>query len=234
MYGIKALQIFSTWFGLYITTVAICYLLIYRLPSIKTRKLQTTSNANLDLKSQILISIAYLVLTAILGVIFSVLANRGFFQIYTQISTFGLGYFAISIVLQTILFDLYFYISHRLLHTKFLYSRIHYLHHRIKYPTVTTTLALHPLESVNVFIFQVLLNLLLPMHPLALIVGHLIIYVGNTIGHFGHEIFPKKLRELLPLLGTASFHDLHHKHERCNYGFFFMWYDKKFRTIQYP
>lgn len=228
----KFFETFATWYMIYLATVGAGYFFIYRLSWVKARRIQAPRADNLPLSRQILISTLYLLTSALLGLLFYQTAHAGYLKIYLDFNSFGYGYFVFSLLLSMLLFDLYFYLTHRLLHTDFLYRHVHSVHHKVTAPTLTSIFCLHPLEAVNVFIFQMLLNMALPMHPTTIICGYLLIQQGNIIGHFGYEIFPDSLRRKFPLLSTATFHDLHHQHMTCNYGFFSQYLDKKLITLR--
>lgn len=53
----------------------------------------------------------------------------------------------LNILLSIVSYDIWFYISHLILHTNYFYSRIHYVHHAIKNPKFMDTYIGHFLES---------------------------------------------------------------------------------------
>ncbi len=112
--------------------------------------------------------------------------------------------------------DAHFYLVHRLLHVKFLYRHVHYLHHKNVNIGPWSGLAMHPVEHVLYF-SGVLLHWVVLSHPV-----HAIFHVQATgltpaLGHCGFDKFLLGRRYKLTL-GQRYFHYLHHKYFECNYG----------------
>jgi sterol desaturase/sphingolipid hydroxylase (fatty acid hydroxylase superfamily) len=105
------------------------------------------------------------------------------------------------------LVEIFFYFSHRLLHTKLLYARIHKVHHRYRAPTAMAAIYAHPLEAFFA-------NALAVMGPSFLIGFHLSSWmVGVAIGWFetcqAHSGYP---------IVNRGFHDFHHSSFNSNFG----------------
>ncbi|MDX1499717.1 MAG: sterol desaturase family protein [Woeseiaceae bacterium] len=127
-----------------------------------------------------------------------------------------------------LLHDTYFYWAHRLMHTRWLFRRVHRLHHRSRTPTPWAAYAFAPPEALLEAAIMPLAALAMPMHELSalLFVTHMII--RNVIGHAGVELFPAWwLRvPVLRLVTTTTHHDLHHSSGRWNFGLYFTWWDR--------
>ena len=52
----------------------------------------------------------------------------------------------------------------------------------------------------------------------------------NVIGHLGYEFFPKKFLDsrLGKIFFTSTFHNIHHSKHNCNYGLYFVIWDRLF------
>ena len=69
---------------------------------------------------------------------------KGYSQLYSSISDYGLLYMTFSVILFLFFTDACIYWIHRLLHHPILYSRIHKPHHAWKVPTPFASYAFHP------------------------------------------------------------------------------------------
>lgn len=140
--------------------------------------------------------------------------------------------FIFQIIFFMICEDFTFYWSHRTLHHKSLYPYIHKIHHEYNNPISVSSEFAHPIEFV--------LANMLPNAVGSKILGsrvHLATYllwvcfrVMETLdGHSGYEFSWSPYR-LLPLSGSANYHNFHHTHNVGNYGSFFMIWDTVFGT----
>jgi len=125
-------------------------------------------------------------------------------------------YFVLLFCAIPIIRDAHFYFIHRLLHYRFLYGRVHALHHKNTDIGPWSGLSMHPVEHVLYF-SGILLHWVLLSHPL-----HAIFHVQQTglapaLGHVGfHKLLTKN--ENVYAIGQRYFHYLHHRYFECNYG----------------
>ena len=103
-------------------------------------------------------------------------------------------------------YDLWFYISHIILH-KYLYGGVHYLHHSITNPVFTDTYTGHwvegPFQGLGVFLPYYFMD----FDVYAFIVAIILI---NIRGMMRHDSICNWL--------IGNHHLLHHKHPKYNYG----------------
>ncbi|KAG8509248.1 Fatty acid hydroxylase domain-containing protein 2 [Galemys pyrenaicus] len=118
--------------------------------------------------------------------------------------------FLLELVLFTLLEEVLFYYSHRLLHHPALYKKIHKKHHEWTAPIGVVALYAHPIEHVASNMVPVLAGpLLLGSHLSSLTVWLSLALIVTTISHCGYH---------LPFLPSPEFHDYHHlKFNQC-YG----------------
>eukprot|EP01080_Neovahlkampfia_damariscottae_P003256 gene3256-5699_t len=147
--------------------------------------------------------------------------QTGAFSILLPLPT--LGRFVVDIFICMILDDLFFYIGHRLFHTKFLYKQFHSKHHEARYTVSIASEFFHPVE----YIIGIVLPVFLP--PLIL-KSHMITYLSflaiklyeTTFAHCGYDFGP--------FFPNAREHSYHHSHFENCYGSFFNIWDRLLGT----
>jgi lathosterol oxidase len=74
--------------------------------------------------------------------------------------------------------------------------------------------------------------LLIPIHPLTIILFTVIGFMINVYGHLGYEIAPRWLRGsfLFEVVNTSVHHNLHHSKFKGNYGLYFRVWDRLMGT----
>lgn len=141
-------------------------------------------------------------------------------------SLFELGW---QVALFIYLDDFLYYWMHRAMHTRWLYKRVHSVHHRIKTPWAITGLYMHPLEYVLTGGLMILGPLLLGSHLVTALVWIVVRQLEAAEGHCGYA-FPWSPLSWLPGSEGAAHHDLHHARVRVNYAGFLAVWDKVFGT----
>lgn len=141
--------------------------------------------------------------------------------------------FAFLFFVMIALDDVWFYFIHRMMHTnKYLYKKIHSVHHTTIPPIPLDYLFVHPLEALVGSI-----GLIIGVLFLFLIDGNINFYVVAAYSlyralheiaiHSGFQIIPKKY---LGFIGGAKHHFNHHKFHNGNYASAFTYLDKLFGT----
>lgn len=115
----------------------------------------------------------------------------------------------------TVLFrELHFYATHRLIHAKALYKRVHSLHHRNTNPGPWSGMSMHPLEHL-VYFSSIVLHWVVLSHPVHAVFNMVHLNLAPIPGHVGFEhVEVGRLR--YPTNGHA--HYLHHKLFEVNYA----------------
>ncbi|HMV43786.1 MAG TPA: sterol desaturase family protein [Leptospiraceae bacterium] len=217
---------------LYFGLGSIAFLLFWKWKISKKRIQEKEKADKAQFKTEIIHSIYSLFLFAIIDMVAYFLQKQGYTQIYEDISTYGWGYFFLSILFMLILHDAYFYWAHRFMHLKPIYKYIHKVHHESVDTTPYTAFSFHPLEAIveygiiPIFIFS------FPTHFYSLLIFQILMTGFNVIGHMGYEIYPKNWLQI-PILNwktTSVHHNLHHSKFNGNYGLYFTWWDKWMNT----
>jgi len=120
----------------------------------------------------------------------------------------------------------FFYIYHRLAHTKYLYKYIHSYHHAFRSPELYDSLIGHPLDHTCSAICQVLPMFVYRMHLLTFFLYSSILSMMGIYDHSGIKL-------KFPFYSTLN-HHIHHKYPNKNYGsgFPILVWDKLFGTYQ--
>lgn len=158
--------------------------------------------------------------------------NQGNTLAYPTINKYGYPYFFISIVLMILLHDTYFYWTHRLMHWGPLFKIAHKTHHFSNNPTPFAAYAFHPIEAIIEVGIIPLIAFTIPYNINALLIFTLYSLGVNVIGHLGYEIFPKGFasNKLFKWHNTSTHHNMHHRLFKCNFGFYFNFWDRIMNT----
>jgi sterol desaturase/sphingolipid hydroxylase (fatty acid hydroxylase superfamily) len=120
--------------------------------------------------------------------------------------------FLISIIIGYGWNDFYFYWSHRMLHAKFFYAKVHKFHHESYNPDPFSGLSMHPFESTVYFLASFILSLFVPYWFCRLT------FIGQIVfplpGHAGFGFWDKE---------SSVNHYLHHSKFEWNYGSSTLW-----------
>ncbi|MDY7232514.1 sterol desaturase family protein [Hyalangium rubrum] len=138
-------------------------------------------------------------------------------------------------------FEVWFYVTHRLLHTRVLY-RFHAQHHVAQVTDPLTSLSFSLLERLVLlggsFGLVLLAMEVMPMTQAGLMGYILTNYVLNVVGHSNTEWLPKRFVSSWAgrLFFTPTFHALHHARYQGHYGLFTVVLDRWFGTAftDYP
>ncbi len=142
---------------------------------------------------------------------------------------------ALEFTLYFFIFDLYFYVVHRLIHTEPLYRWIHQRHHRSVCPNPLSYASMTPLEGIAEGMIIPLFLTVFTVHETA---TYFIFPFASLMGlyvHCGYEFSPRWWYRL-PLtkwLITPMYHDQHHQFFTCNYGAYTTIWDRIFSTMRH-
>jgi sterol desaturase/sphingolipid hydroxylase (fatty acid hydroxylase superfamily) len=163
-----------------------------------------------------------------------VLTFNGFTQLYLHQRPYGVVYDIVSFGLAVLIHDAYFYWTHRWMHRRSVFNRVHLDHHRSKFPTAWTAFSFHPLEAIVEGGIHVLLPILMPMN--AAVLGAFIIWTNlyAALLHCGHDVFfvrgaGANTWRARWLNGPVE-HEAHHSGYEGNYALYFTFWDRLMKT----
>jgi Delta7-sterol 5-desaturase len=144
---------------------------------------------------------------------------------------FEVSWFSVLVFapISVVIFDAWFYWGHRLLHTTTLYRAIHQWHHQSITPTPWSNNSDKFLDNLFLQSYWMFVPLFLPVPTLVLVLHKIYDHVTGIIGHSGYEYNLTTSR--LTLLPSVMHHDLHHSHQKYNFGSTFMFWDIVMRTL---
>ncbi|XP_006894793.1 PREDICTED: fatty acid hydroxylase domain-containing protein 2 [Elephantulus edwardii] len=119
-------------------------------------------------------------------------------------------WFLLELVIFTLIEEVLFYYSHRLLHHPAFYKKIHKIHHEWTAPIGVISLYSHPIEHVVSNMLPAILGpVIMGSHLSSIIIWFSLALIVTIISHCGYH---------LPFLPSPEFHDFHHlKFNQC-YG----------------
>jgi sterol desaturase/sphingolipid hydroxylase (fatty acid hydroxylase superfamily) len=152
---------------------------------------------------------------------------------YDRESLPGLYEIISQIAICMIIEDFFFYLSHRLLHTDYFYSKIHKIHHEFKESVSISAIYAHPIEYIMGNILPSSIAPLLlgnKMHMMTYLVYIVMVLHESHDGHSGYS-FSWCPHRVIPMTFDADFHIFHHWKFRGNYANYFSLWDKFFGTV---
>jgi sterol desaturase/sphingolipid hydroxylase (fatty acid hydroxylase superfamily) len=206
----------------------LCYLVhILKKEYFKKYYIQKTEVTKTQLKTEFKYSmLSFLILTVLNATLLSDYI-KPHTLIYSNIEEYSRIWLVLTIPVLIILNDFYFYWMHRILHHKYFYNKFHQTHHLSTNPTPLASFSFHPVEAIleMAWIFPVVL--LIPVNKYLLISYATISFLNNVKGHLGIDIFPSHTNTFI---NSSKHHSLHHKHFTSNFGLYFLFWDKVFKT----
>jgi sterol desaturase/sphingolipid hydroxylase (fatty acid hydroxylase superfamily) len=131
--------------------------------------------------------------------------------------------------------DLVLYASHRLFHSVGFLWRIHEVHHSDADFDVSTAVRFHPIEGIVTQALYLGAVALLAPPPAAVFTSQILIVAENLFVHANKSLPPAVERVLRWIVITPDVHRIHHSEEfadqNLNFGQFFTWWDRLFRTF---
>ncbi len=227
-------QIFGTSVLRYFLLAGIPFLIFYILfpGPLKKLKIQQRIAARKDFIREIAHSLQTILVLTVMAAIVLYTPFKQYTLVYDQLDQFPGWYLGVSVLLSLVIHDTYFYWMHRLLHHPKLYRHTHLVHHQSVNPSPWTSYSFHFLEAIVEGAVLFVIVLIIPVHPLAIVLFTVAGFIINVYGHLGYEIMPKGFRKsfLFEILNTSVHHNLHHHKFKGNYGLYFRVWDRLMKT----
>lgn len=231
LYSLNKIEIiigaFSAFASVYVLLAGVSYLFTKKIfPHFNIGKIIDPRPVKfLQIKSEIRYSLISIFIFALYGLVTLELEKIGLLTIQWQWTWEDLLLDMIIIILWN---DLHFYGCHWLLHKKWFYRNVHYIHHQSKVPTPFSTYSFHWFEA---FLLSSVMIILMPFRHLniaVIIVYPVVSLFMNNIGHMNYAVFPDL--KLSQLFSSCRRHTMHHTQVKGNYGFFLPHFDMIFNT----
>ncbi len=134
-----------------------------------------------------------------------------------------------QVIAILLVYDFMFYWIHRGFHTPFLMKHVHYVHHKVRFPTAVDDYYLHPVDTFWVTtIFLLSVAFIGPLSTNTFLATLFVWVFINNILHSGLN-WPHPV--LRPINFLARMHDVHHgPSPRSNFGSIFPFWDMMFGT----
>jgi lathosterol oxidase len=181
-----------------------------------------------DMRRELLYGASSVLVFAGLGAVVLALVLDGRVEIYRDPARHGWPWLLASLPALIVWHDFYFYWTHRLLHTRWWFRRVHGVHHRSRHPSPWAAYAFHPVEALLNGLVTPLALLVVPVHGVVLLAFGLHQVVRSAHGHAAFETMPVGFvrAPLWRLFTTTTHHHLHHEFGQGNYGLWFTWWDR--------
>jgi Delta7-sterol 5-desaturase len=195
------------------------------LPVLNIGKRLSGNVKNKQISTEIRYSLISISVFACYGLLTKVMITAQILQVNWKFDPIFLPFEIICLFLWN---EFHFYISHRLLHTKWLYKQVHVLHHRSTIPTAYSTYSFHWFEAILLGSVMISAMFIYHFQWIALLTLPLTSITFNAIGHFHYDMFP--LKSISHLLSFSRRHSLHHSHNKGNFGFLLPIFDQLFKS----
>ena len=191
-------------------------------------KIQVRIAKKKDFFREILHSMQTTLILAGVGLLFLNTPLKGYTKVYDSIADYPLWWIPVSVVIASIIHDSYFYWMHRIIHHPKLYKYIHAVHHKSINPSPWASYSFNFIEGVLESLIAPILFLLMPIHPIAIVLFVLIGFTINVYGHLGYEIAPRWFRHsfLFEIMNTSTHHNIHHSKFTGNFGLYYRFWDR--------
>ena len=170
----------------------------------------------------VIFNVAVLMILTVIGLVY--------FREYYIKEYVSISYIFLEVFFVLLIDDFFFYILHRKMHeNKYIYKKIHKIHHRANTPIPFDYIYVHPFEWLSGFIGPFIGMLLLGGISVYSFWIYLIVRNLHEI-HIHSGIKSSSLVNIIPFYGNNEHHDTHHAKRDGNYSSTFTLWDRIFKT----
>jgi lathosterol oxidase len=157
--------------------------------------------------------------------------DHGWTKVYSEFtySLSGMSYLFLSFLIAALIHDIYFYLTHRLLHVDFVFKHIHAIHHKSHNTNAWSAFSFHPVEGLVQIGIVPLVAFFLPIQETVFFAFTGFLLFMSVYGHAGYELRANK-QSALDIFNTSLHHYQHHKYVKYNFGIYFNLWDRLFGT----
>lgn len=178
-----------------------------------------------QIRTEVLWSLVSIAIFGLYGLATVWLDAKGWVHLRWTLDARGI---ALDLLVMTAWNELHFYACHRLLHTRWLFRRVHAVHHRSVRPTPWSTYGFHPVEAALLGSVMVTALLFWDLTVFGAILYPLVSLAMNVLGHSNWTLLEG--RAMGRPLAASVHHSLHHRKVGGNYGFLVPWLDSAFKS----
>lgn len=213
--------------GRYFLIVGSVFLYLYK-TNHKKQKLHDLKISKEQYEHEIRWSLISTFIFAGSGVLMGILWQSDLTQIYLRFDQYPIWYLPISFILYSLTHEFYFYFTHIWMHQPRWYKAVHHVHHLSHKVSPWASFSFHPWECLVHAAFFPIMILFLPIHPVVIITYFSFMTLTAVSNHSGVEIF--KSSTIKKYFISGEHHYLHHHLYQGNYGLFYTFIDKLFKT----
>lgn len=216
-------------FGRYFAFAGGAYLFLYKWGQKRFawRKIDPKPPGSKIMKTEILHSLSSSLLFGLSGAVGLEMWRAGWTFVYFDPAEYGWFYFFASLPILLFVHDTYFYFTHRAMHHPKLFALFHRVHHESFNPTPWAAFSFSFGEAFVLAAFLPLAMLVIPVHPVMLLIFLGVMTVMGVVNHTGYEFFPAGFyRNPIGkwIIGAAD-HFVHHRKVQYNFALYFTFWD---------